>query len=250
MSDEHQESQESQEKEKVEETKAEKPVEETQEKEKVEETKAEKPVEETQEKEKVEEAKTETPAEESQEKEKVEEAKTEEEPLNVMKISELSPFDRKLQVLFVVVEKGESRTIVSRKTNEEHHLADITVGDDSGIVTCTLWDETIDRVSEGSTYVLKNGYVNVFQGQMRLALGKWGSIEDTEEVIELDSVNSENDRSKEQHEDRRRRPSYNRGGGGGGGSGSGGYGGDRGRSSRGRGDKGGYRGKPSNQDRW
>ena len=166
-----------------------------------------------------------------------------------MKISELSPFDRKLQVLFVVVEKGESRTIVSRKTNEEHNLADITVGDDSGIVTCTLWDETIDRVSEGSTYVLKNGYVNVFQGQMRLALGKWGSIEDTEEVIELDSVNSENDRSKEQHEDRRRRPSYNRGGGGGG-SGSGGYGGDRGRSSRGRGDTGGYRGKPSNQDRW
>jgi len=134
-------------------------------------------------------------------------------------------------------------------------LADITVGDDSGIVTCTLWDETIDRVSEGSTYVLKNGYVNVFQGQMRLALGKWGSIEDTEEVIELDSVNSENDRSKEQHEDRRRRPSYNRGGGGGGGgsggSGGGGYGGDRGRSSsRGRGDSGGYRGKPSNQDRW
>ncbi len=232
MSDEHQESQESQEEEKTEEAKTETPVEESQEEEKVEE------------------AKTETPAEESQEEEKVEEAKTEEEPLNVMKISELSPFDRKLQVLFVVVDKGETRSIVSRKTNEEHKLADITVGDDSGIVTCTLWDETIDRVSEGSTYVLKNGYVNVFQGQMRLALGKWGSIEDTEEVIEPDSVNSENDRSKEQHEDRRRRPSYNRGGGGGSGSDSGGYGGDRGRSSRGRGDSGGYRGKPSNQDRW
>ncbi len=230
MSDEHQESQESQEKENVEESKVETPVEESQE---------------SQEKEKVEESKAETPVEESQEEEKVEEAKTEEEPLNVMKISELSPFDRKLQVVFVVVEKGESRSIVSRKTNEEHQLADITVGDDTGIVTCTLWDETIDRISEGNTYILKNGYVNVFQGQMRLALGKWGSIEDTEEVISLDSVNSENDRSKEQHEDRRRRQSYNRGGGGGGG-----YGSDRGRSSRGRGDSGGYRGRPSNQDRW
>ncbi|MCK4849373.1 MAG: hypothetical protein KAT16_10120, partial [Candidatus Heimdallarchaeota archaeon] len=243
------ESQESQEEEKVEEAKAETPVEESQKEEvKVEEAKTETPVEESQEEEKVEEAKTETPVEESQKEEKVEEAKTEEEPLNVMKISELSPFDRKLQVVFVVTEKGESRSIVSRKTNEEHNLADITVGDDSGIVTCTLWDETIDRVSEGSTYVLKNGYVNVFQGQMRLALGKFGSIEDTEEVIELDSVNKENDRSKEQHEDRRR-PSYNRGGGGGGDRGSYG-GGDRSRKPRGRGDTGGYRGRPSNQDRW
>ena len=155
-----------------------------------------------------------------------------------MKISELSPFDRKLQVLFVVVEKSEARSIVSRKTNEEHQLADITVGDDRGIVTCTLWDETIDRVEEGKTYILKNGYVNVFQGQMRLALGKWGSIEDTDEEISLDAVNSENDRSKEQHEDRRRRRSYGRGGE------------DRGRRSRGRGDTGGYRGRPSNQDRW
>jgi len=242
MSDEHQESQE---KEKVEETKTDTPVKESQEEVKVEETKTDTPVEESQEEVKVEETKTDTPVEESQEEVKVEETKTEEEPLNVMKISELSPFDRKLQVVFVVVEKGESRSIVSRKTNEEHQLADITVGDDSGIVTCTLWDETIDRISEGSTYILKNGYVNVFQGQMRLALGKWGKIEDTEEVISLDSVNSENDRSKEQHEDRRRRQSYDRGGGGGGG-----YGGDKSRSSRGRGDTGGYRGRPSNQDRW
>jgi hypothetical protein len=223
MSDEHQESQESQEKEKVEET--------------VTETKVDEPV-------------TETKVDEPVEKTKVEETKAEstatEEQLNVMKISELSPFDRKLQVVFVVVEKNESRSIVSRKTNEEHQLADLKVGDDSGIVTCTLWDETIDRVEEGKTYVLKNGYVNVFQGQMRLALGKWGSIEDTEEEISLDSVNSENDRSNEQHEDRRRRPSYSRGGGGSGG----GYGDDRSRKSRGRGDTGGYRGRPSNQDRW
>ncbi len=190
---------------------------------------------ESQEKEKGEEPVAETKVEETKE-----ETTAAEEPLNVMKISELSPFDRKLQVLFVVVEKSESRSIVSRKTNEEHQLADITVGDDTGIVTCTLWDETIDRVAEGKTYILKNGYVNVFQGQMRLALGKWGSIEDTEEVISLDSVNSENDRSKEQHEDRRRRRSYNRGGGGD----------DKGRRPRGRGDTGGYRGKPSNEDRW
>lgn len=178
------------------------------------------------------------------------ETETSEESLKVMKISELSPFDRKLEVTFVVVEKGESRVIVSKKTNEEHNLADIKVGDQTGTITCTLWDETIDRVSEGSTYVLKNGYVNVFQSQMRLALGKWGSIEDTNETIDLEDVDMENDRSKEEHEDRRRRRrSFDRGG-------RGGYGrqssyGDRGnRSYRGRGNSG-YRGKSSErQERW
>lgn len=177
------------------------------------------------------------------------ETETSEESLKVMKISELSPFDRKLEITFVVVEKGESRVIVSKKTNEEHNLADLKVGDQTGTITCTLWDETIDRVSEGSTYVLKNGYVNVFQSQMRLALGKWGSIEDTDETIDLEDVNIENDRSKEEHEDRRRRRGgFDRGG-------RGGYGrqssqGDRGnRSYRGR-DSSGYRGRSSDrQDR-
>ena len=139
---------------------------------------------------------------------------------NEKKISDLSPFDRKLQVTFVVVDKAESRTITSRKTNEEHSLADIKVGDETGTIILTLWDDTIDQVTEGSTYVVKNGYVNVFQEHMRLALGKWGKLEETDDAIELDSVNMSNDRSEEVHEDtrRRRRPrrggygGYNRGG--------------------------------------
>jgi replication factor A1 len=152
--------------------------------------------------------------------------------LKEMKISDLSPFDRKLQVTFVVVEKGEARMITSRKTNEEHRLADIKVGDPTGTIILTLWDETIDQVSEGNTYVVKNGYVNVFQEHMRLALGKWGSLEDTEEVITLDSVDMDNDRSEEVHEDtrRRRRPRRSYGGGGYNRGGDRGFSGDRGRS--------------------
>ena len=138
------------------------------------------------------------------------------------KISELSPFDRKLQVTFVVTDKAESRAITSRKTNEEHTLADIKIGDDTGTIILTLWDDTINQVTEGSTYVVKNGYINVFQEHMRLALGKWGKLEDTDKVIELDSVDMNNDRSEEVHEDTRRRPPRS------------GYGGDRGSGNRNR----------------
>jgi len=155
--------------------------------------------------------------------------------LNEKKISDLSPFDRKLQVTFVVIEKGESRTITSRKTNEEHTLADVKIGDQTGTIILTLWDDTVDRVNEGDTYIVKNGYVNVFQEHMRLALGKWGSLEDTDEVITLDSVDMDNDRSEEVHEDtrRRRRPHRSYGG----------Y--DRGD----RGDRGGYSSRDRNRSR-
>ena len=123
-------------------------------------------------------------------------------------IGELTPFDRKLQVTFVVIDKGETRSITSKKTNEEHELADIKVGDNTGNIILTLWDDTIDKVTEGETYVIKNSYVNVFQEHMRLALGKWGTLEDSEEKIELDSVNMENDRSSETHQGRPRRRRY------------------------------------------
>ena len=201
---------------------------------------------ESEEEETEEEAEEETGEEESEATEAVEESseKTEsqeqtEETLNVMKISDLAPFERNLHVTFVVVEKGESRSITSKKTNEEHTLADIKVGDETGLITCTLWDETIDKVTEGNSYTVKKGYVNVFQSQMRLALGKWGTLEDAETQIPLDEVNMDNDRSKEQHEDRRRRR-YNRGG-----YGRQSYGG--GRSSRGR--NSGYRGRSDRQER-
>jgi replication factor A1 len=121
------------------------------------------------------------------------------------KISDLSPFDRKLYVNFVVIDKGEPREITSRKTQETHTLADITIGDETGIITLTLWDDTINQITEGETYAVKNGYVNVFQQRLRLALGKWGSLVETDVKITLDSVNMDNNRSEEIHEDRRRR---------------------------------------------
>ena len=140
--------------------------------------------------------------EESQEIEKKEES---EEELTQLTISELTPFARRIQVKFVVLDKGEPRTILSKKTNEEHILADVKIGDETGIITCSLWDETIDRISEGETYVAKSCYVNVFQNHMRLALGKWGTLENTDESIALENVNMDNDLSEKEHKITRRR---------------------------------------------
>ena len=39
-----------------------------------------------------------------------------------------------------------------------------------------IWNGTIESIKEGETYRLTNGYTGLFKGNLRLQLGKFGSI--------------------------------------------------------------------------
>jgi replication factor A1 len=155
-------------------------------------------------------------------------------------IAELQPYDKRIDVVFKVISKGETREVTSRRSGETHTVCDITVGDSTGSIILTLWDADIDAVTEENCYKIANGYINIFGSSMRLAKGKYGELQDTDEAI--DDVNLENDRSSEEHQ-RRFRP--RRGGYGGGGRGE--YG-DRDRG--GYGDRDRNRGRRDRHDRW
>ncbi len=150
-------------------------------------------------------------------------------------VAELKPRMKNLVITFKVMELGEEREVSSRNDGASHRVLDAVVGDSTGTVAVPLWDENIDNIEVGSTYLLKNGYTGLFRGNLRLNIGKYGELSSAEEEIE--EVNSENDMSAEEHEDTRRRGGY--GGGGRGGSYGGGYGGNRDR----RGSSGGYGGR-------
>ena len=165
-------------------------------------------------------------------------------------VAELKPRMKNITITFKVVEVGEEREVTSRGDGSTHRVADVTVGDATGIVQVPLWDDTIDSVTAGSTYLLKNGYTGLFRGNLRLNVGKYGELSEAEEAIE--EVNTEVDMSAEEHEDDRPRRRYGGGGGyGGGGRGGGGYGGGGGgyggRDRRGGG--GGYGGRDRGGDR-
>ena len=149
-------------------------------------------------------------------------------------VAELKPRMKNVTISFKVISIGEQREIESRKDGSSHRVCDITVGDTSGTVQVPLWDDTIDSVTAGNTYLLKNGYTGLFRGNLRLNVGKYGELSDAEEAIE--EVNMEVDMSAEEHEDDRPRRSY-----GGGGRGGGGYGGGGGRGGGGYGGRGGDR---------
>jgi replication factor A1 len=174
------------------------------------------------------------------------------------KVGDLTPQSKAVNVTAKVVSKTEIREIPMGRDGSAHKVSDALIGDETGVVYLTLWDDNIEKVNEADTVRIENGYVTLFKGNIRLNIGKYGKLEAAKEPLTVE-VNTENNVSSKTYE-QERRPfrsggrGFGGGGGysggrdrrGGGGYGGGGYGG--GRDSRGGGDRrggggagGGYR---------
>ncbi len=119
------------------------------------------------------------------------------------KIGELNPSSRAVNVLAKVVSKSEVRNIPAGRDGEPHKVSDALVGDETGCIYLTLWDDNIDKVNEEDTISIKNGYVNLFRGNMRLNIGRYGALEITDQALEGE-VNTENNMSNQVYEQPRR----------------------------------------------
>lgn len=124
-------------------------------------------------------------------------------PVDV-KVGELNPSSRAVNVLVKVVSKSEIRNIAAGRDGEAHRVSDALVGDETGSVYLTLWDDNIEKVKDGDTVLVKNGYINLFRGSMRLNIGRYGAMEASEKVIEGE-VNTTNNLSNQTY-DMPRRP--------------------------------------------
>jgi replication factor A1 len=120
-----------------------------------------------------------------------------------VKIGELTPNSKAVNVTAKVVSKGEVRSTTSGRDYSAHRVVDVLVGDETGCVYLNLWDDNIDKVKEGDILKIKNGYVNLFRGNIRLNIGRYGSFEVVTEPI-IKEVNTENNVSSKQYEQERR----------------------------------------------
>jgi replication factor A1 len=119
------------------------------------------------------------------------------------KVNELNPQSRAVNVLAKVVSKSEVRNIAAGRDGAAHKVSDALVGDETGSVYLTLWDDNIEKVNDGDTILVKNGYVNLFRGNMRLNIGRYGTLEISEQALAGD-VNTENNMSNQVYEQPRR----------------------------------------------
>ena len=148
-----------------------------------------------------------------------------------MQISELRPFSKKVDLTIKVLEKNEVREVSSKLDNSTHKVTEALVGDASGTILLTLWDDGIDKVEVGKSYKIGNGYTSLFKNSLRLNIGRYGTLADAE--AEVTEVNQENNLSEKEFQPQRRFGGGRYGGGGqrfgGGGYGGGnrGYGGNK-----------------------
>jgi replication factor A1 len=98
-------------------------------------------------------------------------------------IAELTPGMKSVNITFKVMSTSDERSVESRRDGETHRVLDAVVGDSTGTITMPIWNDAIDSFEEGETYLLSNGYTSLFRGNLRLHLGKLGSIAAAEEPI-------------------------------------------------------------------
>ncbi len=122
------------------------------------------------------------------------------------KVEALNPQSRQVNTTVKVVSKSPSRETVSRTDGSKHYVSDVLVGDETGTIILSLWDDAIEKINEGDTISITNGYISLFRGSMRLNIGKYGKFDPSQK--EIPNVNTDNNLSDRRVEEERRIPTF------------------------------------------
>jgi len=109
-------------------------------------------------------------------------------------IADLTPRSRVELVRFKVLEMGDQKLVTVKSTGRMHRVIESQVADESARILLTIWDNDIESIETGRSYVIRNGYVNEFSYRMRLTRGRFGVIQPSEAPIE--TVNDSCDMSR------------------------------------------------------
>jgi replication factor A1 len=123
-------------------------------------------------------------------------------PAETKRVSELTPQTKNVNILVKIVSVGEPKEIPNRFGGEPKRVAEAVVGDETGTVILSLWQDQIGSVQENDVLYIENGYVSLVQGHIHLNVGKYGKM--TKSDKDIPTVNSEVNVSAAEHEQERR----------------------------------------------
>ena len=111
--------------------------------------------------------------------------------VDMVKIGDLTQYSRKVYTVAKVISMTEEREVTSRSDMSTHRVAEALIADDTGSIYLTLWDDHLDQIEDDQILDIKDAYVNLFRGSMRLNLGRYGSYELLDETpfedVDLDN---------------------------------------------------------------
>lgn len=114
-----------------------------------------------------------------------------------LKVGSLKPDLRNLDLTVKMINIGPSRSISSKRGGRQHLIAEALVGDETGSLVLTLWDDQIRRFAADDVVEIRGGYTSLFKGSLRLNVGRSGQIDKTDKQV--DEVNTRNNLSEETH---------------------------------------------------
>ncbi|MDH4123405.1 MAG: single-stranded DNA-binding protein [Thermoplasmata archaeon] len=107
----------------------------------------------------------------------------------MMKIEQITPESKQINVMAKIVTVGEAREIPSR-FGPSRKVADAIIGDETGTVVLSLWEDQINQLAKDDIIKMENGYVSFVKskttpgkGHIRLNIGKYGKIEKLDDGV-------------------------------------------------------------------
>ena len=91
-----------------------------------------------------------------------------------MKISDLKDGAGKVDIEAKVIEKDNSREITTKFGHTK--VSNAVLEDDSGTITLVLWGDDTEKVKEGDTVKIENGFVKEWNNSLQLSVGKYGKM--------------------------------------------------------------------------
>ncbi len=117
------------------------------------------------------------------------------------KVRDLTPNSKQVNVLAKVLSVGEPKEVMG-KFGDPRKVCEAVVGDDSAVITLSLWNEQIGTIAKDEIILVDNGYVSLVRGHMRLNVGRYGNLSKSTDAVA--EVNSGLDMSQQEFESERR----------------------------------------------
>jgi replication factor A1 len=119
-----------------------------------------------------------------------------------VKIRDLNPQSKRVDVSAKCLDVGEPKEIPGKFGNSRR-VAEATIADETGAIILSLWDDQIGTVAKEDVMDIKNGYVSLVRGHMRLNVGKYGTLAKSDKAIA--STTTDPNMSDKEYEQERRR---------------------------------------------
>lgn len=121
--------------------------------------------------------------------------KGEQGPAKYIKVKDLEKVSRGINIKFKVIRKDEPRGVNTKRGPQT--VCDFLIGDETGCILLSLWNDDVYEMALNSYYEIKKGYINSFRGILKLNKGRYGILNNiSHEDAGFDYVNDSNNLSE------------------------------------------------------